>query len=387
MITFLTTIAYVPGVPGGLTVLRWAIIALGAAWAVWSLSRPRPSLAHYLGLAFLAYVAASISWSVSPWTTTGALVNYAALAVLAAYAAEADESQRDRLWAGFVYGVALSGALALLQRFGLLVYAEGAGQNAVSGLFENKNLLAETSLVALVAAVYTTRAARDLWVFPALLFGTIEPSSRTVWFALGLWLAVEFVRRSRDGVIAALALPVILSPLLIWLAFDTEHLYRIVSLNSRLAMWQLELHNLRWFGWGLGTFGEILPMYRDGHDDWLQYVFELGLGALPLFGVLAYAWRAKWRREHGILLVLGADALFNFPCQQPTTLLALALAAGTLCGVRRDERAAAPGGHRASDGRVVVRANFGAAGHLRSPRPRGLGLPARSRPAIGPDAV
>lgn len=380
MITFLATVAYVPGVPGGLTVLRWAILAAGAACAVLALSPRRPNPGEWAGLLFLAYVAASIGWSVSPWTTTGALLHYLALGALFAYAARTD---LGRWWDGYVWGMAVSGAVALAQTFGWLVYAEGHGQNAVSGLFENKNLLAECAAVAVVVAFY-----RRQWLaLPFVLFAALEPASRTVWLALGLWGGVELVRRSRDGVLLWLALPALLSPLVIWGYFDAERLGRLVSLNSRLAMYQLELHNLRWFGWGLGTFGEILPMYRDGHDDWLQYVFELGLGAAPLFYALAWGWRAKWRGEHGVLLVLGADALFNFPCQQPVTLLALALAAGGLCGARARERGLAPRGDRAGDYGAVEGGYRYAATYLRSPRPRGLGLPARPRPAVGPDDV
>ena len=355
--TFLTAVAFTTALPSSSLVLRWVVVSLGAAALVWCFrGRVRVTPGHWAGMAFLGWVSLGLLWSISPYTTEGTLFHYLMLAPFFVVAAEAKDL--TPAWFGFVAGVTVSALLAVAQFFGYGVF-DGGGQawNAVSGLFANKNALAITALLALIMALY-----HRWWLYAIpLSFAVVQPMSRSVLLAACVVAAWVVARRLRHGWVYGAAA---LGAVLCWLAVDSDQAYRLVSLNTRSAILQLELANLRWLGWGPGTFGEVLPMYQDGHNEFLQLVFECGVGAAFFFALLIYALGAKAELERVILIAILVDSVFNFPLHQPTVLLACCLAAGRLCGVRHRASLAQHGRGVAGAGSVPRGRARTAAGHL-----------------------
>lgn len=78
--------------------------------------------------------------------------------------------------------------------------------------------------------------------------------------------------------------------------------------NNRLHTWRrtVELTNERpWTGWGIGTYKVIFPVkggisgipWKTAHNDWLQFLFELGypMFVLLMVGVVGVSWRLMIR--------------------------------------------------------------------------------------------
>lgn len=96
---------------------------------------------------------------------------------------------------------------------------------------------------------------------------------------------------------------------------------------SRLHVWQrtVELTLQRpWTGWGPGTFKVIFPVlsqidslpWKTAHNDWLQFLFELGIpaGLVLLAGIVGLLWSVRHERPllaGGVMIAL--DMCVHFP--------------------------------------------------------------------------
>jgi len=103
------------------------------------------------------------------------------------------------------------------------------------------------------------------------------------------------------------------------------------SSQDRLQMWADVLPHLTWAGHGLGSFFSQFPFYASMdtmklrpehlHNDWLEFVFETGAGAVLL---LAFLWCCR----SIVLAALVGMACFGFPLHVAVTAVLGGIVAG-----------------------------------------------------------
>jgi len=384
-LAFLVAVAYVPGLPSATLVGRWWVAAIGAAILLLRTPRLRPTLAHWIGLAFIAWCAAGLIWTYSEWDTLGGLIHLLTLAgvfcvVAAAAAAEGEGSlSAATAMAAFGLGLVPSAVVAVGQQFGWQPVLNISDHPV--GLFLSKNGATEAAVPMLVWFIVSRGGGafvrRDesavpsnatwprsamLLVGAAALMLTALAQAKEAWLMLtaaALVVALHWAReRDRTsyplshvrttGVLAAavgltaLALVVVAT----WPESSTA------SLNERLAIWQatLDAWALRPWGWGLGTYQWLLFDFEYAHDDFLQLLFETGPLGLAL--VVAFIAAVLVPRGHDLaskaaLASLLASALVWWPLQSPASGFLVALLAGGLAGARARGRELEPAGRMA----------------------------------------
>lgn len=139
---------------------------------------------------------------------------------------------------------------------------------------------------------------------------------------------------------------------------------------SYAARWSIATATLRGaldflpLGSGLGTFADAFPLYQAGsvpgfvdhaHNDYVEALMELGVAAVAIVALLAYAYVSRWRslaqarlsRRLGYLQVgaglgvaaLAAHGLFDFNFHIPANALCFAFLAGLFCFTPAADRA------------------------------------------------
>jgi hypothetical protein len=360
----LATVAYLPGVLSVSTLGRWLVLALAASAGLMLVSsgrRGKPVLGtgHWLALLFLAYVAVSMSWSVSPLDTAGALVQYAILAGLFLISSLGRDHLRAATTA-ISAGLLISLLIAVVQLLGHDLPIRAT--DVPAGLFLSRNALGEISAVVLVLAV----CQRNWIAAPVPLALVAISGSRGALFAVAvatlylLWQVAPW----------RLALPLTLSAVLAgWfaLALDALDGTRYASMMLRLEIWDVTAVNVTPLGFGAGTFAAALPFYEHAHNEPLQLMFELGSGFLILAGVFWYAILQRRELSSRVALVAWiAASVVSFPLHHPLGAALVAVILGSLCGAHdRERRAVVVLGDAA--GRHAWRYRAVAAGTIRAP--------------------
>lgn len=158
---------------------------------------------------------------------------------------------------------------------------------------------------------------------PVLAVGLYLAENRGGWVVAGIGLLATWVRQPLIilAVILAGAFLVTISP-----GFsDVE----------RLNIWEAGWVNMIWHGHGWGSFEDVWIFRHNlayqpthAHNDYLELIFELGIFAIPIFCVLAYALTQTSSPEWPLLVAFSTMALFAMPTYIPATagIGALALA-------------------------------------------------------------
>lgn len=335
-LAFAVTVAYWPTWPDGALVPRWIVLSLFLPGLIcWA--EPLPRWLAAVGAAFLSWVAVSSLWAHS---LNEAIYETWRMALLCG-AFWLGWSCRDSRWffAAFATGVSLSAGIALGQKAGIWDVAQ-ATIGAPAGLFGNQNWMAEAAAVAAVAAFAFRGWMR--WTLTILCAAAVVAAeSRGAMLAVGAGYAAlawaAYGRRSlywiATGAAAAAACAVLIAP---------EMLTNTGSLVRRWGWWTETVENLRWFGWGAGSFAGMFPLFgtidntrpEHAHNEFLNFAFELGLPSLLLFGVLGMAALGRAGIERAVLAAICVAGLFGFPFHLPATLLALGFCSGRLCRER-----------------------------------------------------
>lgn len=155
------------------------------------------------------------------------------------------------------------------------------------GIFGGPNYFA----TALALGVAGALAYRLWWYLPFAFFGLLGTQSRTaiiaviitvaIWGGRKLWLVI--------GLVAFLGVAVIVQKP----AIDR-------STESRIGIWQDTINHMRPFGNGWGSFRILYPTFpvktntfgenaRHAYNDAIEVIFDLGVGAIPLFLLLIIA--------------------------------------------------------------------------------------------------
>ena len=329
ILAFVVMVAYWPGVPGAGTTLRWSVLwAMLPCLGIMLHPRTWGLLASFL---LLLMTAGSLFLSNSPMDGVSTFLLIWTICVA--------------LWIGSslkslcltfhlaAYGIGLSSAVAIVQWFG---YQPVIALTPISGLFLNKNILAETaSLVVVGCLVYR------LW-FTALLTvpAIILPMHRGSMIALAIAGMIWVFWKLHGRTFNVWLLPFVL---LSSLGMATLGLHNIpASLSERLAIWHATYDGLTWFGHGPGSFAQLFAVYAapyidtiehrplHAHNDLLELTFEYGVFALvpAAFALFCLLARSPVRF---VVLVFLIEGLVEFPLYMPATAFLAALCAGHLC--------------------------------------------------------
>lgn len=315
--SFILSTLFVPGILGSAITPRWAFAAVMLPVLISNRQAPF-TVAHVFGLLFIAYAAVSISWS----------HHYDGLKGLFELIVVAE---------AFVYGSRLESLKPTVIGFGLGMWVSSAVMllgidiphvTDHAGLFVNSNLMGEIAGLVLVAAL----AYRIWWLVPGILPAFLLAHCRGAFIAVAGAFVLWVWSKSR---LAAAGLCVAVLVALIYMSASP-------SAQERLMFWSAVVPHLTLPGSGLGSFYTMYPLYVPGvdefniraehlHNDWLEYVFELGIGSVLLIPVL-------WGSYSIVSAAFVIEACFGFPLRMPATAVLGGIVAGYAVRDRADVR-------------------------------------------------
>lgn len=321
-LSFLITILFVPGISGAATAPRWALLALVVPWC---LPRPRWTAGHLAAVLLLLWCLASLGWTED---VNGGLLWCLHLALLVGvFFIGAEQGSLKPVWIGAGLALIPSWLMSIAQIYGHgVIHLERFG-----GLFINPNFMAEAAALVVVGLL----VERVYWLIPLVLPALVMPMSRGALLAA----VVASVAWSRSRVAyALLAVALIGGSLTLWSG------YRVGGVEERLAIWTDTIQGMKPFGHGAGSFYLTYPEYAKrtntfvsrpdhAHNDWLEAIYDLGLGSLVLVALAAIVWASgRAHRARFVALAFAVEAMFEFPLHMPVTAFIAALVAGHLCG-------------------------------------------------------
>lgn len=330
-LVLLVSVAFVPGILHASTSPRWAVLSLGLAlWLFSSQGKAEPTIGSRIGLLFVGWATLSLMWSPVAYDAAADLWKLDLLALAFLFGATVKDLKPTYIALGI--GVSISGAIALLQRFGVSVVEQVASP---AGLFGNRNSLAELAVLAIIPVVMM----RKWWLLPGCALAVLLPLSWGALAALGAAVSVWLWERSRLAVLA-LALIAVVGGMAL-----SQRGYERTSAAERMSIWQDTASGLTWLGHGIGSFYTVYPAYANhtdavtsrleyAHNEYLHFAFELGVGFLLVLALAFYALGGPLETERLILVALLVECFFSFPLHLPATGFVASLVAGRLCAAR-----------------------------------------------------
>jgi hypothetical protein len=274
---------------------------------------------HLVGAALLGWAALSVTWSQVPLYSLNGFWQAAILPAVCFCLGSQSPSLRP-LFLGAGLGVAASSAVAIGQLVG---WIDWQTINIPSGLFLNKNFMAEA-----VALVLIWLIAEQVWwlavpVMPAIALA----DARGALLALGVGLALELWRRP-SWLIGGL----LVADMVLFGAGMATH--SSATTTERLDIWANASDGIDVFGSGIGSYGFVSgQILTDGHpmhahNDYLELVYELGVIGAALATLFAWELWGPLNSARLVLVVFAVEACFAFPAHLPATMAIAALAAG-----------------------------------------------------------
>ncbi|MBZ5616226.1 MAG: hypothetical protein LAO23_19635 [Acidobacteriia bacterium] len=274
---------------------------------------------HLPAIAFLAYAGASLAWSPGdvPWA--------AALLLSLALAYGLGLWLRDLYWLWFGYCVVLAANVPIAIAFKAFGLSDLSG---IQGLFGNPNYLA----CALAMGVAGALSYRLWWYLPFGVVGLLLCQSRGAMLAAGVVGMLALWSRFR-----ATAMIVGLLSIYALLHFtETKSGYEASAVLQRLGIWQDTMNHFTIFGRGFGSFSTayaawpvhtnmtlILPQHA--YNDAVELIFDLGIGAIPLWFAVAVALEGSGPRLPLVAFLILSLAFFPFFISPVGQFLALTL--------------------------------------------------------------
>jgi hypothetical protein len=278
--------------------------------------------AHYLGLAFVAYAAASLAWTTSPLDGVGELWHWAVIGLAFMWG-----SRQERLapfWKGLAIGCGISSIVALSQWFSY-DFITTLDWNKPAGLFYNNAVAGSVAVITLIGCWSVGLYRFALLPVPLLLIS----QSRGAWAALVVtWIAYVYTGfEGLERIVFTIVLAVAIGLAVVFFHGESD--------SIRLSIWNQVLQHLTVFGRGIGASENVYLVtphdffhIEHAHNDYLNLLYEYGLGAFPLFIAAflllehsdAYAWPA--------LVCCLFLATFFWVFETPVTSFAFAVVAG-----------------------------------------------------------
>lgn len=319
---FILSVAYVPGWTGAYIPTGWAVLSLVLAFTLW---RPAPiGPLHWVGLLFVAYAFISTLYTVSRPEAGWQLWQIVIMALAFRWGSSLGRVWTMReLYTGLAVGIWVSTAVGVAQALGYQPVLYNEGGVSPTGLFYNSVTFGEVS--ALVAVCLASEGA---WLLALSLLPAIALAhSRGSWLMLGLMALIVVSRRTWPALVAI----VLCAGFLLWHPGDSD--------TMRLNLWSHAFSGLTFFGHGAGSFASLYFVQPSGalfhpiyvHNDYLDLVYQFGLGAAALLWVLiTLAWKERYEPEWYPFIAVGILALYSFPLQMPLTCFLFAICAGRL---------------------------------------------------------
>jgi O-antigen ligase len=161
------------------------------------------------------------------------------------------------------------------------------------------------------------------WWSILLIPGLYLSNSRGAWALVAFGIIAYFIRKPF----------ILLTATLVAASWVASSLY--VNEIQRLEIWRYAINLMVWTGHGVGSFAEL--WYHDNarlwkpeyvHNDYLQLIFEYGIGVVPLFAVGFWLAMQKSSAMWPLYITCCICACFAFPFYTPITAFIWALACG-----------------------------------------------------------
>jgi hypothetical protein len=327
-------ICYVPGWTGAAIPTQWGVLAVVGAASLWrsgSVTRE-----HWLGIWFIFFTALSLMWAVNPYDSVWGL---AVVLIWAGsfwlgstlYDSQLRSGSLADLWKGLAIGLTVSSVVSIAQAAGFhpLPVADVAGH---PGLLYSPLVSGSVSALVIVGLV-CHRAWRYV---PGVLPLFILSHNRGGWLVVAVGLAARYLgwRLAAGIVMFAIVLMVV---------------HPQPSDIQRMQIWDAAYSNLRWFGLGPGSFTDLWMMVEElgqkvmerpefAHNDYIQFVFEAGLGSVLVFALMAAILAQPKATEWPVFAGFAALGLFFFPFHTPLCAFIGCVAAGYIVAERRRVR-------------------------------------------------
>ncbi len=266
------------------------------------------------GLLFLAWAGLSLLWSPAP------LEGGVLLALLAlGYTLGQWCGDLRRVWSPFCIAASLNLPIAFTQWW---LWWDG-GDYRWYGLAGSSGRLGCVMAICFAAAL----AYRIWWFLPVGVFGLLYSGSRNAMLAAGVACMLTLWRDYRA---TAMCLALLSALAALALRDDAG-----ASFLSRLGVWQDTLNHLTLWGHGFGSFAEEYAKWPThtgqyqlalhAYNDFLEQIFDLGLGAAFAWVAVIAAWERHSPPDKLIIVTFGILALGFFPlwCVGPAFALSL----------------------------------------------------------------
>lgn len=284
--------------------------------------RSIPLGALICGVGFAAYATVSLVWTSSQtgWPT----VYWATLFL--AFGLGLWLRNHALLWYIFCVALSVNLALSTFEQYAL-------GWQFMYGLAGNANYFGCALVLGLAACL-----VYDIyWFFPIALGALFWVQSRGAIIAAAIVLGLYFWRRFPVTALCCTVIGTIV-------AFSYAN--RDISIIQRLGVWQDTFNHLTLVGHGLGAFftdWDTWPFHTGmtherpphAYNDFIELMYDFGLGTLFLWGLFAYALEST--RSPLILLAFFALSLTYFPLYIPVLGHLIAATLGHLLATTRKE--------------------------------------------------
>jgi hypothetical protein len=317
---FLVTAAYWPWLWSPAMAPKWAALSILAPALLLYRQQEIPfTRAHLFGCLLMAWAACSVLWSWVPVYSLNGLWLAVTLPAIC-FCLGSQTANLRPLFIGAGLGMAVSSAVAFGQLTG---WIDWPTINIPSGLFLNKNFMAEAAALVLIWLI----AERVWWLVVLVTPAIALADARGALLALGIGLAIELWRRP-----AWLVGGLLIADMALFGMGMATH--SAATTAERLDIWQESVDDLGFFGSGIGSYGfmphQILadghPMHA--HNDALEILYELGMIGLGLAALFVWELRGPLNSARLVLIVFAVEACFAFPLHLPVTMAIAAVAAG-----------------------------------------------------------
>jgi hypothetical protein len=321
-LSFLITIAYIPGVTGAALATGWAAMSFGLPIVTW---RDGATLASPIiplcAIAFFTYAFTSLTWVDNPDTALSTLWQYALMA--GAFYAGTQTPDLRRATIGLVLGFGVSSLLCIPQALGLDWIIEYIPCRP-SGLMFNPIILGEGCAITILLCL----SYRMWWLAGLLIPGLLLSQSRGAFVALAVGLVLTYCRPQRG----------MFSFAPIWTTCSFSDAVTHGEANDfRLMVWRVLYHFLDFWGHGAGSVEAVIIRFRGNlyapgyaHNEFLDLAYQYGVGALPAALILLIPAANAGRDEWPAYVAFAVCCLFSFPLHCPPLAFLGMVVAGNL---------------------------------------------------------
>lgn len=317
---FLLPICYIAGYTGAYIPTQWVVLSALLPLSLWV---PAPSLVlNRLGAAFFCYALFSMMW-LTGWYSA-VLGAWQIFIWALAFRWGSAVPDLSPMWRGLAVGLSISACFAIAQHFGAAFPAiDFDTHGRAPGLLFNPVVSGMASAIVIIGCA----SHRLWWYTPLPLLGLALSGSR------GGWLLLALAALARWHWTISLAALAIGSLVFAHFAVDSD--------IQRLQIWGIALQGLTPLGWGPDAFNDVFAMIPDAvgphlvhlefvHNDYIQLVFDYGIGAASLFIILACGLSRTSHPDWLALFACALSATFFFPLFHPLTAFIVCALTGHL---------------------------------------------------------